>query len=112
MASPGSLGFSWVRSRSVASRETDTPSPGPGAENTQSTHAHAHPQNIAAATVSSPASHREPIRSFVSGGGRDRTGTCGVRLGTLMATSPYVFRIRLGTYESHVKASKSHDAAA
>ncbi|CAN8099440.1 unnamed protein product [Discula destructiva] len=66
MASPGSLGFSWRRS---PSRDLDNSSPTPGATIGQSTRSH--PQNIAAGSASSPPPHREPIRSFVSGGGRD-----------------------------------------
>lgn len=87
MASPGSLGFSWRRGHSSsASRDNDNTSPVHGAQSPQFTRAH--PQNITAvpATPSSPSLHREPIRSFVSGGGRDTSGTCGVSLGTLMAS--------------------------
>ncbi|KAJ4416514.1 hypothetical protein N0V82_006709 [Gnomoniopsis sp. IMI 355080] len=70
MASPRSLGFSWRRSQSPTSRVNDT-STGPLSPPSAQTG----PQNIVEPRpVSSPVSpaHREPIRSFVSGGvGRD-----------------------------------------
>lgn len=86
MASPRSLGFSWRRSQSTASRDNDNTTLTTGPLSPQS--ARAGPQNIAdprALSSSLPPAHREPIRSFVSGGGaRDSTGTCVIRLGTLM----------------------------